>query len=50
MFPGNPTDDSLPKTNALQSTKHIVLESYTDGIVLVHRAVMKQVHTVELAN
>ena len=34
MFPNNLTADGLPKPHALHSVTHIILKSYTGGILL----------------
>ena len=45
VFPNNHTTDVLPNLNTLQSASHIILESYTDGILSVHsRVILKVVH------
>ena len=40
MFPGNLTNDGFLKPNALNSVKHIILESYADSILQVHDIVI----------
>ena len=40
MFPGNLTDDGLPKPNVFESARNIILESYMDGILPVHGTVI----------
>ena len=40
MFPRNLTNDDLPKPSAHHLAKHIILKSYTDGILAVKRTVI----------
>ena len=45
MIPGNCTKEDVPKPNALQSAKHIILGSYTDSILPVYgRVILKVAH------
>ena len=41
MFPNNLTTNCLPKPDSLQSVCHIILNSYTDGILPVHPLFMQ---------
>ena len=43
IFCNNLTIDGLPKSDTLQSDSHVILESYTDGILPVHRTVILEV-------
>ena len=40
VFPNNFTTHGLPKPDALQAASHIILESYTDGILPAHGEVI----------
>ena len=50
MFPNNLTTDGLPKPNTLQSASHIILESYTGGILPVHGTVICNVALCKIVN
>ena len=43
MFPNNLTTDGLLKPDAFQSASHIILDSFTDGILPVHGTVILKV-------
>ena len=45
MFSKNLTTDGLPKPDTLQAADDIILESYTDGMLPIHRiAILKVAH------
>ena len=43
MFPNSLTTDGIPKSNALKSVTHNILESYTDGMLPVFYMVILEV-------
>ena len=44
MFLNYLTTDGLPKPDALQSVTHIILDSYTDNVLLFLAVILKVAH------